>query len=44
MRILAALAGGCTLGLTLFTLSMLAFVKGHPVFDPVLERDPIHPF
>lgn len=41
-RFLAALAGGCTLGLTVFALGMLAFMKGCPIFD--VEHDPIQPF
>lgn len=43
-RILAAVASGCTLGLTLFAVGMWAFANGHPIFDTIRDSDTIQPF
>ncbi|WP_286085429.1 hypothetical protein [Mycolicibacterium porcinum] len=39
-----ALAAGTVLGLAMFAAGLWAFVKGCPIFDPILDRDPIAPF
>lgn len=41
-RVVAALAGGCALGLTAFALGMWAFANGHPIFDTIRDSDTIH--
>lgn len=43
-RALRAAAFGAAAGIGLFLVSALAFAKGCPIFDWVLESETIHPF
>ncbi|WP_165608811.1 hypothetical protein [Mycolicibacterium fortuitum] len=42
-RVLAAVTGGAIVGLALFAIGLFAFMRGWPIFNLILERDPIQP-